>query len=161
MPRTIALAVLALGTLVGATTLGAQQALGARPDAKTVLANQGPKGDKGDKGDRGDKGPPGDRGLPGAMGPTGPTGAAVGYEVKVGGVEVVPANSSHGTAVVCSPGKKVVGGGVGLAQGTASTSVVVKESYPDPRGLGWITSVTNTGSVQLTVTAYAICITAN
>jgi hypothetical protein len=161
MPRRIALAVLALGTLVGATTLGAQQTVGTRPDAKTVLANQGPKGDKGDKGDRGDKGPPGDKGLPGAMGPTGPTGAAVGYEIKQSGIGVVNANNSFTTAALCSTGKKVVGGGVSLAQGTQSTSVVIKESAPDPRGLGWIATVGNTGSVQLLVTIYAICITAN
>jgi hypothetical protein len=147
-----ACAVAALATLLGARVVTAQGVVTMRPDAKTVLANQGPKGDKGD---RGDKGPPGDKGLPGVQGPTGPAGAVTGYEIVERGPNTVPANNAFVGSVACPSGKKAVGGGV--RQLGLSTYAVLTDSYPD-RGPFWVSGVRNTGTAPLSVQIYAVCI---
>jgi hypothetical protein len=104
----------------------------------------------GTKGDAGPQGAPGDVG---AQGPAGPAGSGLsGYEiVDTGLVLVGPLQEATATAV-CTPGKRVLSGGVG-------GPVPVVTSRPDSiNWTGWVGSVSNTALLSVHFKVYAICV---
>jgi hypothetical protein len=106
-------------------------------------------------GAKGDAGPQGTPGVAGLQGPAGPAGAGLaGYEiVDTGFLLVGPLGSARDTAL-CTPGKRVISGGV---QG--SLFVHVTTSIPDSTNwTGWIGGVANTDIIPLHYKVYAICV---
>jgi hypothetical protein len=119
---------------------------------------QGPTGPQGPAGPLGPAGPQGPKGDTGATGATGPAGAN-----GVSGYEIVSASTTEGNGVVtqgtipCPAGKKAVGGGIsaGLVAG-----VIVVATAPNADGSAWISTMQNQSGATVTLTAYAVCVTA-
>ena len=78
-----------------------------------------------------------------------------GYEVKVKTFDLEP-RAVEQFQVSCTPGKKVLGGGV-TSQGPVFTDLEVLGSYPD--GASWNARVQNSGydTVPIKVEVFAIC----
>ena len=107
---------------------------------------------------QGPPGPAGPEGPPGPEGPAGPQGPPGG----VSGHEIVEQTYLVGSTgetvnVDCSPGKKVVGGGLKIPSGVAFE---VTASYPQSDGEGWEVTAQSPGP-DLTLNVYAICVDAN
>ena len=128
--------------------------------------DQGAKGEQGAKGDTGAKGEKGDTGTVGPQGPKGDTGAqgvpGVSGYAMVDGTAVTISTEPTGSfgqllKVMCPAGKVVVGGGA--APAAADASVFVTYAYPFKQGAlyGWGVYVKAAGSVNTTVTPYALC----
>lgn len=100
----------------------------------------------------GSRGPQGPEGPRGPQGPQGPAGAS-GLEYIIAGTSITGGKTVNWGAE-CSPGKKVVGGGV--SSGAPSQALVV-ESAPMDQGVGWGVGMKNSGSGSISAFAWAVC----
>jgi Collagen triple helix repeat (20 copies) len=138
------------GTLV---PLGAD---GRFPASVGLAGPTGEKGDKGDQGARGPAGPEGDIGPQGARGPAGLPGPS-----GIGGLEYVVSQGTdvrngerRSATVMCSKGKKALGGGVSSSSALAD----IRQSAPTNGGGGWAgTAANTTARYDDTVFVWVIC----
>jgi hypothetical protein len=131
----------------------------------------GPAGLAGPAGPQGDPGPAGPQGDPGPAGPAGPAGAdgapgVSGWQNVLSGTVIVAPGATKSVVARCSAGKQVLGGGFSSAGGTlalvASFPVFTAIPNVDTRTTpGWLISARNTNGTDATLTANAICATAN
>lgn len=123
--------------------------------ATGAVGAQGATGLTGASGGPGPQGPAGPKGDTGAVGPQGPQGAQgpagsiSGYEVVKDQVTVPPFQTGF-QIVMCTTGKKVLGGGVD----GALTNVTSSAPYDDD---GWAGAAYNPQIASLIVSVYAIC----
>lgn len=138
---------------------GALLPLGADGRFPASVGLAGPKGDTGGKGDpgvrgsvgpKGDIGPQGPRGAAGSPGPSGISGLE--YVVSQG--TDVPNGERRSATVMCSKGKKALGGGVSSSSALAH----VRQSAPTNGGGGWVgTAANTTARYDDTVFVWVIC----
>ena len=125
----------------------------------------GPLGARGSTGPSGPSGPtgqPGPPGQPGATGATGPAGVS-GY-TRVTQSGAIASSTVGALTVNCSSGMKAVGGGMSFPttglSGADIAGVHMIQSYPSSDS-AWQVWMANQASVSVTVTFYAVCVTAN
>jgi hypothetical protein len=125
--------------------------------AQGPIGATGAQGDKGDTGATGATGPTGPNGDTGATGPQGPGGLS-GYEEVIHQVFVLPGAFAT-VSVMCSAGKRVLGGGYDIE---TPDDLKVFSSEPALNGNiinnGWSVIVKNTSSANIRqVTVSAVC----
>ena len=136
------------------------------PNALSSLAGQpGPTGPQGEKGANGPAGPAGPKGETGATGPAGPEGpqgsrglqgpsGVSGWEYRVSEGVRLGAFETGTTQVLCSGGKKALGGGVGSTHHRTYAST----NRPIEPGGGWVVTAHNSSDTYAaTVYAWVIC----
>ena len=111
----------------------------------------------------GSVGPSGPQGNSGPTGPTGPTGTRGPTGINTINTVFTTTNIVDGPGVyqasaVCPAGTVVSGGGFSLPNPTDSSARVSK---PNSGNTGWDVIVNYTGSADLPITVYAICIGGN
>ena len=112
-----------------------------------ILAGAGAKGENGNTGPAGDTGP---------QGPAGPSGPGLsGYEIVDTGFLAAPGLQASQGVATCSPGKRVLGGGVF----GAAFLMTIYGSLPDNSWDAWIGRVYNADVITLHYKVYAICVT--
>ena len=109
------------------------------PASVGAVGAPGPKGDKGDTGSRGAAGPKSDPGPQGTRGPIGPSGIS-GLEYVTSPGTDVPNGLRKSATVLCTKGKRTLGGGVSTSSGLAH----VRQSAPLDNGAGWVGTTANT-----------------
>jgi Collagen triple helix repeat (20 copies) len=139
----------------GAT--GATGPVGARGSTGAT----GPVGPQGATGATGPSGQPGSQGPAGPTGATGPAGVSGYTRVTQSGAI---ASNTVGALTVNCPSGKAVGGGMSFPttglSGADIAGVQMIQSFP-PTDFGWTVWMANKSSVSVTVTFYAVCVTAN
>jgi hypothetical protein len=116
---------------------------------------QGPKGEIGPRGTAGSKGDPGPQGPRGSTGPPGATGVS-GLEYLTSPGTDVPNGLRKSATVVCTKGKKALGGGVSTSSGLAH----VRQSAPLDGGAGWLgTAANSTAQYDDRMYVWVICAT--
>jgi len=103
------------------------------------------------KGDTGAKGDKGDIGATGATGLKGDTGGLKGYEVQQNSMTNAEYNKT--LDVICTPGRKVLGGGFV----SSAAGAVVSRSFPLDTFEGWRILANSTYPGEWTLYGYAIC----
>jgi len=140
-----------------------------RPGATGANGAAGAAGAAGAVGPAGAAGPAGPQGAPGQQGPTGPQGPSGSVTLGLAYPSMTfanPAANQYGTDgidfgdVPCTPGKKVLGGGVTTSGG----GQLVNESFPSTGTgtgaagtAGWGATVENFGGTAESFTVYAVC----
>lgn len=121
--------------------------------------SQGATGATGATGVTGSPGSPGLPGQAGAPGPPGPAGAAgiSGYEVIGSELISVPALGNGEREVLCSTGKKAIGGGSFIGLGAMNMSSSAPRAQVLGGAEGWIVRVANPGLSTGFYHAFAIC----
>lgn len=123
-----------------------------------VQGIQGEQGEQGIQGEPGIQGTQGIQGVPGTNGTNGVNGAngtngVSGWEMK-SDTTTTP-NAMTAATAVCSPGKKVVGGGYTILEGDK-----IYGSMPNADGTSWHTVALVTGPSAGPRTVWAICVIA-
>jgi hypothetical protein len=122
----------------------------------------GPAGPAGATGPAGPAGATGPAGPTGATGPTGPAGAdgVSGYQIVEGQADL-PNETALIGLTPCPVGKVVTGGGADSNGASGGFNVDITGSNPTKDGDGWSIEMTNTSGADVTVTQWAVCITAS
>ena len=113
----------------------------------------GPAGPTGPKGETGATGPAGPEGPQGSRGLQGPSGIS-GWEYRVSNGVRLGSYETGTTQVLCSSGKKPIGGGVGSTHHRTYAST----NRPIEPGTGWVVTAHNSADyTAATVYAWVIC----
>ena len=133
--------------------LGADGRFPSSVGAVGPAGQQGPAGDTGARGATGPKGDPGPQGPRGYTGPPGSIGIS-GLEYVTSPGADVPNGQRKSATVLCSKGKKALGGGVS----TSSLLAHVRVSAPLNGGTGWAgTTANSTAQYDDRMYVWVIC----
>lgn len=129
------------------------------PLTRSILGPQGEQGPQGETGPAGPAGPQGEQGPRGAAGAQGVQGipGISGYQYVKGGPFYCPAFKECREGVLYPGGTKVLGGGPETSPWDGN--LVVRGSYPEHGGNGWMVIIYNSAGASRGFYVGAICAT--